>query len=151
MLTAPATYRIGIDWPPHLFGGGGTHGSHGLMESQAAFLPRQPAERQQPAGFGFLIGDRVLAIPHNILWWHEVMNLNLPEGNFAVTYCPLTGTSMAFDRASIGGAELDVSGILLKNNLVMFDRCDLKTLWPEIMGMGIRGLGKQTILPQQAE
>ena len=41
-----------------------------------------------------------------------------------MTYCPLTGSSLVFDRSGVGGAELGVSGVLHHNNLVMFDRAD---------------------------
>jgi len=97
---------------------------------------------------GFLVGDRALAIPHNILWWHEIVNLNLSEGRFLVTYCPLTGSSMAFDRSPVGGAEFGVSGLLFRNNLTMFDRSDPPTLWPQMMGVGVCGPKKGTVLPR---
>lgn len=99
---------------------------------------------------GFRFEGRTLAIPHNILWWHEIMNLDFPGANVAVTYCPLTGTAMAFDRAPLGGAELGVSGLLFKNNLVMFERSGVETLFPQIMGEGVCGLRKQTLLPRLA-
>ena len=40
----------------------------------------------------------------------------------AVTYCPLTGSSMVFRREVVNGVEFGVSGLLFKNNLVMYDR-----------------------------
>ena len=97
---------------------------------------------------GFLVGERVLAIPHNILWWHEVINLNLPEGEFLVTYCPLTGSAMAFDRSPAGGVDFGVSGLLFRNNLIMFDRVDPPTVWPQMMGTGVCGPKKGTVLPR---
>ncbi len=95
---------------------------------------------------GFLVGDRALAIPHNILWWHEVLNLNLPEGNFLVTYCPLTGSAIAFDRSAAGGIDFGVSGLLFRNNLIMFDRSSPVTLWPQMMGTGVCGPRTGTVL-----
>lgn len=95
---------------------------------------------------GFLVGDRVLAIPHNILWWHEVLNLNLPEGKFLVTYCPLTGSAIAFDRSAAGGIDFGVSGLLFRNNQVMFDRSSPVTLWPQMMGRGVCGPRTGTVL-----
>ncbi|GMR13124.1 MAG: DUF3179 domain-containing protein [Gemmatimonadota bacterium] len=99
---------------------------------------------------GFLVGDRVLAIPHNILWWHEVLNLNLPEGKFLVTYCPLTGSAIAFDRSAVGGVDFGVSGLLFRNNQVMFDRARPVTLWPQMMGTGVCGPKTGTVLPRIA-
>ena len=83
-----------------------------------------------PSGF--------LAVPHNILWWHEIVNLT--DSNLAVTYCPLTGSSMVFHRAAVDGANFGVSGLLFKNNLIMFDRKEFlgepTTLWPQMLAAG---------------
>ncbi len=84
--------------------------------------------------------DRVLAIwlneewvviPHAILYRHEIVNLD----GVAVTYCPLTGTGLAFSRASVGGAELGVSGLLYQANLILYDRnSPNESLWPQMLG-----------------
>ncbi|MCH7935004.1 MAG: DUF3179 domain-containing protein, partial [Gemmatimonadetes bacterium] len=83
-----------------------------------------------PSGF--------LAVPHNILWWHEIVNLT--DSNLAVTYCPLTGSSMVFHRAAVDGANFGVSGLLFNNNLIMFDRKEFlgepTTLWPQMLAAG---------------
>ncbi len=82
---------------------------------------------------GLLFGDQALAVPHNILWHHEIVNVDNWAGQtFAVTYCPLTGTGLAFDRSVIDGAEFGVSGLLFNNNLTMFDRRDDESLWPQM-------------------
>ncbi len=99
---------------------------------------------------GFQFGEETLAIPHNILWWHEIINLDIQDAKVAITYCPLTGTSMAFDREPVNGAELGVSGLLFMNNLVMYDRSAEETLFSQIMGKGVCGLRRQTVLPRLA-
>lgn len=55
-----------------------------------------------------------LVIPHNVMWRHEIVNL--PE--VAVTYCPLTGSTLAFARGGVDGAEFGLSGPLYKANLL---------------------------------
>ena len=86
---------------------------------------------------GLSIDGQPVAIPHNILWWHEIANFDVPGGGFAVTYCPLTGSSIVFDRAAVGGAELGVSGLLYNNNLIMYDRNEDEALWSQmLMGAG---------------
>jgi len=75
---------------------------------------------------------QILAIPLNILWWHEIVNIQVGLTSLAVTHCPLTGSSLAFDRSSVGGAEFGVSGLLYKNNLMMFDRQAGESLWPQM-------------------
>ena len=49
-----------------------------------------------------------------------------------MTLCPLTGTTLAFDRSAVDGAEFGVSGLLFNNNLVMFDRRENESLWPQM-------------------
>lgn len=83
---------------------------------------------------GVILGGVALAIPHNILWYHEIVNLDQGGEEIAITYCPLTGSSMGFDRSSIGGQELGVSGVLFMNNLIMFNRGDPESLWPQMLG-----------------
>lgn len=80
----------------------------------------------------FRIAGTTYAVPHNVLWWHEIVNLDAGGEQLAVTYCPLTGSSLVFDRASVGGAEFGVSGLLFQNNLMMFDRRDEESLWPQM-------------------
>ena len=75
------------------------------------------------------------AIPHNVLWRHEIVNLTMGSTAVAVTYCPLTGSALAFDRSSIGNASLGVSGLLYQANLVMYDRnAPNESLWPQMIG-----------------
>lgn len=69
---------------------------------------------------GIKIGDKVRAYPHQILDWHEVVNDQIGDKYFAITYCPLTGTDIAWNRNS--AAEFGVSGLLFRNNLILYDR-----------------------------
>ena len=81
---------------------------------------------------GFLVDGQPVAVPHNILWNHEIANLDFPSIKVAVTYCPLTGSSMVFDRVTIGGGEFGGSGLLLNNNLTMYDRTTSESIWPQM-------------------
>ena len=81
---------------------------------------------------GLIVDGQPIAVPHNILWWHEIVNLNVESQKIAVTYCPLTGSSMAFDRAAVGGGAFGVSGLLFQNNLTMYDRTNDESLWPQM-------------------
>ena len=94
---------------------------------------------------GIQVFGLVYAIPHNILWHHEVVNLEPggPSGpQLAITYCPLTGSSLVFDRESVGGATLGVSGLTFMNNLVLFDRREPdEALWPQMLAEARCGSG----------
>ena len=82
---------------------------------------------------GIEIDDTHIAVPHNILWWHEIVNFSVFSTPLAVTYCPLTGSSMVFDRTAAGGAEFGVSGLLFQNNLILYDRSEERSLWPQML------------------
>ncbi len=71
---------------------------------------------------GIEVGGTFIAVPHNVLWWHEIVNFDDLGVPLAVSYCPLTGSSMVFDRTSVHGSDFGVSGLLYNNNLIMFNR-----------------------------
>jgi len=81
---------------------------------------------------GVELENEVIAIPHNILWHHEIINFNSFTIPFSVTYCPLTGSGIVIDRTDLDGAEFGVSGLLYHNNLVLFDRNPEESLWPQL-------------------
>jgi hypothetical protein len=99
---------------------------------------------------GLVLDGQVIAVPHNIGWWHEIVNLELGGRKLAITYCPLTGSSLAFDRTPIGGAELGVSGLLFRNNLIMYDRSRSESLWPQMLRGARCGPRDGTELPMLA-
>ena len=100
---------------------------------------------------GVFLNGEAKAYPHNIGWWHEVLNDHIGSHPIVVTYCPLTGTGLVFDDQGDGGAsriDLGVSGLLFNNNLVMYDRRDNDTLYPKMIFSGVEGLrfGTELIL-----
>ncbi|MEM6646866.1 MAG: DUF3179 domain-containing protein [Bacteroidota bacterium] len=99
---------------------------------------------------GIVIDGQALAVPHNILWFHEIVNLDRGGQQLAITYCPLTGTSMTFDRAPIDGGELGVSGLLFQSNLTMYDRNTQESLWPQMNREAGCGERAGQILPMVA-
>ena len=84
---------------------------------------------------GVEIGGEWLAIPHKVMYRHEIVNLNRGGEQIAVTYCPLTGSALAFDRKPLGGVEFGVSGLLYQANLIMYDRSTDNSLWPQMAGI----------------
>lgn len=116
-------------------GGPGKDGIPALTDPKTV-LPHDPE-----AGYlldddriiGVEAGNETLAIPLNVMWWHEIVNLNLGDTQLAVTHCPLTGSTLAFDRSAADGAEFGVSGLLYLNNLVMYDRSSVESLWPQML------------------
>jgi hypothetical protein len=82
---------------------------------------------------GIMVNGEPLALPLNIFWWHEIVNLDVGGTSVSITHCPLTGSTLGFDRSAPGGAEFGVSGLLYKNNLVMYDRNADESLWPQML------------------
>jgi len=85
--------------------------------------------------FGVARDGVVRAYPQKILVQHEIVNDVLGDWPVAVTYCPLTGTVQGFER---GETTFGVSGRLINNNLVMYDRAT-ETWWPQILATSIPG------------
>ena len=88
---------------------------------------------------GISLKGQARAYPIAILNWHEIVNDEIEDQRFAVTYCPLCGTAVAFD-ATIDGSSTDfgVSGLLYNNDVLLYDR-DTESLWSQIMGEAISG------------
>lgn len=91
--------------------------------------------------------------PQQYMLWHQVVNELVNDKAFAITYCPITGTLIAYD-ASMEGLNLvfDVEGHTTKNgfygflyegNSVLMDR-NTGSLWLQETGMAFDGalLGK---------
>lgn len=78
------------------------------------------------------------AYPLRVLNWHEVVNDSL-GGPMLVTYCPLCGSAMTAVREANGQETVfGVSGLLYKNDLVMYDEAT-GSLWSQIEARAIRG------------
>ena len=87
------------------------------------------------------------AYPENIGWWHEIVNDRIGDQAISVTYCPLTGTGLNFAAESGDGQfELGVSGLIYNSNLVMYDRRDGQTLYPQMYFTGVNGSYKGDVL-----
>jgi len=95
---------------------------------------------------GFRLGDLTVAVPHNLLNWHEVINFNQTNPRVAITFCPLTGSGLAFDRAAIGDAEFGVSGLIFLNNNVLYDRRSPPSLWSQMSTKAICGQASRMTL-----
>lgn len=69
--------------------------------------------------------------PYSILYWHEIVNDIIWDKRVSVTFCPLCGTAIVYNR------EIDwvvryfgVSGKLYESNLLMYDNIN-ESLWSQ--------------------
>jgi len=68
---------------------------------------------------------------YDVLVWHEIVNDTFWGQKIAVTFCPLCGSAIVYDR-NINGREVNfwVSGKLYNSNLLMYDSYD-ESLWSQ--------------------
>lgn len=79
------------------------------------------------------------AYPLKIMVWHEIVNDIVGGEPILITYCPLCGTGIAYEREVKGRpVEFGTSGKLYNSNLVMYDRLT-ETLWTQVDGRAIIG------------
>ncbi|MBI2451731.1 DUF3179 domain-containing protein [Candidatus Pacearchaeota archaeon] len=81
--------------------------------------------------------------PLQILVWHEIANDNVAGDPILITYCPLCGSGIAYERKiEINGEKIETrfgtSGKLYNSNLVMYDE-ETDTYWQQIDGKAIIG------------
>lgn len=88
---------------------------------------------------GVQIGGDARAYPIAILNWHEIVDDVVGGTAVAVSFCPLCGTAIVFDR-TVGSTVLTfgVSGKLYRNDLVMYDH-QTESYWAQLLGESIFG------------
>jgi len=82
----------------------------------------------------------VRVYPYNVLVWHEIVNDTVDGVPVAVTFCPLCGSAIVFERTLPSGAAstFGVSGGLIDSNMIMFDR-ETEGLWQQSTGRSLAG------------
>ena len=95
---------------------------------------------------GIKIDDVVRAYPHQMMDRHEIANDKIGNTSFALTYCPLTGTAIGWNRTiDSTTTEFGVSGLLFRNNLIPYDR-NTDSEWSQMQLRAVRDrLAGQTI------
>jgi len=92
---------------------------------------------------GVVIGGVPRAYPTRVLDWHEVTNDTLGGRPIAVTWHPLCGSSVVFDRRVAGETlTFGQSGLLTNSNLLLYDRRDDtadESLWSQLQARAVAG------------
>ncbi|HMA78279.1 MAG TPA: DUF3179 domain-containing (seleno)protein [Candidatus Paceibacterota bacterium] len=108
---------------------------------EPSFVPLRDVTRPDTVQAIVLEGDDgVKVYPYNILTWHEIVNDTVDGTPVAITFCPLCGSAIVFDRTLPDGevSTIGVSGWLLESNMIMFDR-ETETLWQQSTGNALAG------------
>lgn len=106
------------------------------------FITLTEAQKQlKPQGLGLIVsldGEHRF-YPYQILVWHELVNDTIGEQPILVSFCPLCGSGLVFDRRVNGETiEFGVSGKLHNSDLLMYDR-KTDSLWQQILGEAVVG------------
>ena len=77
--------------------------------------------------------------PHKVLDYHEIVNDIYLDSLLTISYCPLTGTAVAWKGNFIGlNTDFGVSGLLYNNNLILYDR-ESDNYWSQMKFISIYG------------
>ena len=107
-----------------------------LVPTDRAPEPRM-SESEQVIGVSIDGDHRAYSVSY--LGQREIVNDVVGGRKIAVTWCPLCYSAIVFDR-EVDGRELTfgVSGMLLMNSLVMYDR-ETESLWSQFAGEAVHG------------
>jgi hypothetical protein len=105
--------------------------------------PRIPADQaawgDEETVVGVAIGGETMAYPLAILVRHELVNDTVGGTPILVSFCPLCGTAMVFDRRIRGRTRsFGVSGLLYLSDLLLYDR-ETESLWSQIRSEAVTG------------
>ncbi len=132
----PNTSKGPADWlipiGEVLDGGPGKDGIPSIDDPQFEPVAANDFLREDDLVIGIKVGDLIRAYPHPILDWHEIVNDNVNMVPIALTYCPLTGTAVGWNRMVDGSlTTFGVSGLLYQTNLMPYDRATNST-WSQM-------------------
>ena len=90
--------------------------------------------------FGIELGGKSRAYPQRILDWHEMANDIVGGEPFALSYCTLCGSAIAYATRTSGGDPLvfGSSGLLYRSNKLMYDAGTM-SLWSNLTGEPVAG------------
>lgn len=81
---------------------------------------------------GVTINNTTRLYPVPILNWHEIVNDRIGDLHFSLSFCPLTGTAIAWDREINGEVStFGVSGLLYNANVMPYDRSS-GSIWSQM-------------------
>lgn len=87
------------------------------------------------------------AYPLRILVWHEVVNDEIAGVPLVITYCPLCGSAMVFDRLIEDRVfTFGVSGLLYHSDVLLYDR-ETESLWSQLQMSAVSGEMMKAELP----
>jgi hypothetical protein len=140
-FAGPIDHLADINLTDYLRGGGVPRDGIPAV-TNPSFVPASEAQLGElDPVMGVFMEGVAKAYPEAIGWRHEIINDQIGKRFISVTLCPLTGTPQVFDATDEDGSQIEfgVSGLLINSNLVMYDRRDDNTLYPQMIYTAING------------
>lgn len=104
-----------------------------ISAGQAKYL--KPQDRV----LGVVLNGEARAYPLRILNWHEIVNDIIGPSPVVITYCPLTGSGIAYEtQINKSRIKFGVSGKLYNSNLLLYDR-STESLWSQLKMEAVTG------------
>ncbi len=95
--------------------------------------------RDDNLGILVAIDNKYKFYPLNIIVWHEIINDKIADTYFSVTYCPLCGSAIIFNRYFNDKVHsFGVTGYLYESNLLMYDNIT-ESFWSQSLGEAVIG------------
>jgi len=139
--------------PSEIHGGGPPKGGIGvdkgipaLAEKNIEFVTLEEADQwieDNELVLALVYDDVVRVYPLQIMVFHEIANDEINGKPLLITYCPLCGSGIAYERTvEVNGEKKETrfgtSGKLYNSNLIMYDELT-DTYWTQIDGLAITG------------
>ncbi len=125
-------------------GGPGKDGIPSIDNPQFISVDQVDFLEEKDLVLGLKIGSEIKAYPHPILDWHEIVNDEAGNSKVAITYCPLTGTGIGWNRKlNNKTTTFGVSGLLYNSNLIPYDR-ETDSYWSQMLMESVNGAMKGT-------
>ena len=87
----------------------------------------------------FRYGEEIRGYLHQVLDYHETVNDRFNDTDVTISYCPLTGSSMAWQGEAVSSNQsFGVSGLLYNSNLILYDRVT-NSHWSQMLMQSING------------
>jgi hypothetical protein len=104
---------------------------------------REGESYEHVIGMGLVFNGEERFYPFNMLVTREIVNDVVGGQPLVITYCPLCGTGIVFNREFDGKVfEFGVSGMLWQSNLLMYNREANEeniSLWSQVLGEAVLG------------
>lgn len=121
-------------------GGAGADGIPALTNPQyASVLASDAMIADDLLGIDLELNGEHRFYPVQILNWHQVVNDSWGGREIAVTYCPLCGTGVVYDRQhNTQTLTFSVTGDVYNNNTLLAD-AETGSLWIQALGLAVQG------------